>query len=83
VENDLVRVTVPPPEPAPLDQGRLEKLCRGDYPLRGIIEVDPFYSGAPVGEKNQRKACLRVVMSVDAETLLVHSASTGAGSLPW
>lgn len=73
VENDLVRVTVPPPDPAPLDQGRLEKLCRGDYPLQGIIEVDQFYSGAPVGEKNQRKACLRVVMSVDAETRFLYT----------
>ncbi len=73
VENALVRVTAAPPQhPATLDEGRVEKLCRGDYPLRGIIEVDQFYTGAPVGEKNQRKACLRVVMAVDAESRFLY-----------
>lgn len=74
VENALVRVTpAPPPDPAPLDQARLEKLCRGDYPFRGIIEVDQFYSGARVGEKNQRKAFLRVVMAADAERRFLYT----------
>ena len=73
VEDALVRVTpAPPPDLAPLDQARLEKLSRGDYPFRGIIEVDQFYSGARVGEKNQRKACLRVVMAVDAESCFLY-----------
>jgi hypothetical protein len=73
VENALVRISpVPPPDPVPLDEDRLQKLSRLDFPLRGIIEVDEFYSGAPVGERNQRKACLRVTMAVDAESLLLY-----------
>jgi hypothetical protein len=68
VENTLVRVTPPPlPELPKLDERRLAKLSKGDYPVRGIVEVDEFYSAAPVGGKNERKACLRVVMAADAE----------------
>lgn len=74
VENALVRdTTAPPPDPVPLNEERLEKLSRQDFPLRGIIELDQFYSGAPVGAKNQRKACLRVVMAVDAESRFLYT----------
>jgi hypothetical protein len=73
VKNTLARVTPPPmPEPAKLDEGRLAKLSKGDYPVRGIIEVDEFYSGAPVGAKKERKACLRLVMAVDAESRFLY-----------
>jgi len=68
VENTLVRVTPAPlPELAKLDEVRLAKLSKGDYPLRGIVEVDEFYSAASLGGKNERKACVRVVMAADAE----------------
>jgi hypothetical protein len=68
IANTRVRITLPPIlEPPKLDEERLAKLTKDDYPVRGIIEVDEFYSGAPVGGKNERKACLRVVMGVDAE----------------
>jgi hypothetical protein len=73
VENTHVRITPPPiAQPPKLDDERLAKLIKGDYPLRGIIEVDEFYSGVPVGRKNERKACLRVVMGVDAENQFLH-----------
>src|SRR5260370_23446995 len=49
VENALVRVAAAPqPDPAPLDETRLERLTRQDFPLRGIIEADQLYSVAPV-----------------------------------
>ena len=68
VENTLVRVTPPPlPELPKLDEVRLTKLSKGDYPVRGIVEVDEFYSAASVGGKNERKACVRMVMAADAE----------------
>jgi uncharacterized protein DUF6930 len=74
VENTLVRVTpAPPPDPVPLDEERLQKLSRLDLPLRGVIEVDEFHNGAPVGERNQRKACLRVAMAVDAQNLFLYT----------
>jgi hypothetical protein len=68
VENALVQVTPPPlPELPKLDEVRLAKLSKGDYPVRGIVEVDEFYSAASVGGKNERKACVHVVMAADAE----------------
>jgi hypothetical protein len=68
VEGTPVRVTPPPlPELPNLDEVRLAKLSKGDYRVRGILEVDEFYSAAPVGGKNERKACLRMVMAADAE----------------
>jgi hypothetical protein len=68
VENRLVLVIPPPlPEPPKLDEVRLAKMSKGDYPMRRIVEVDEFYSAAPVGGKNERKACLRIVMAADAE----------------
>jgi len=68
VENTLVRVTPAPlPDLPKLDEVRLAKLSKGDYPVRGIVEVDEFYSAASVGGKNERKACVRVVMAADAE----------------
>jgi uncharacterized protein (UPF0262 family) len=68
VENTLVQVTPPPlPELPKLDEVRLAKLSKGDYPVKGIVEVDEFYSAASVGGKNERKACVRMVMAADAE----------------
>jgi hypothetical protein len=73
VENTLVRVTPPPlPELPKLDEVRLAKLSKGDYPVRGIVEVDDFYSAASVGAKNERKACVRMVMAADAETRFLY-----------
>ena len=83
VEIALVPVTeAPQPDSVPLDEGRLKGLRRQDFPLRGIIEVDQFYSAAPVGEKNQRKACLNVVMSVDAETGFLYVVGANEPSRP-
>jgi hypothetical protein len=68
VENTLVQVTPPPlPELPKLDEVRLAKLSKDDYPVKGIVEVDEFYSAASVGGKNERKACVRMVMAADAE----------------
>ena len=52
VENTLVRGPPPPlPELPKLDEVRLAKLSKGDYPVRGMVEVDEFYSAASVGGK--------------------------------
>jgi len=73
VENTLARVTpLPPPELPKLDEARLTKLSKSDYPVRGIIEVGEFFGGTPVGGRNERKACLRVVMAADAEIKFLH-----------
>src|SRR5208282_4639152 len=73
VENTLARVTpLPPPELPKLDEARLTMLSKSDYPVRGIIEVGEFFGGTPVGGRNERKACLRVVMAADAEIKFLH-----------
>src|SRR5580692_99425 len=77
VENTLVRITpLPLPERPILDEERLAKLGKNDYAVRGIIEVDEFYSGAPVGGENERKACLRAVMAVDARNQYLYMVRT-------
>jgi hypothetical protein len=83
VQNALARIApAPPPASPPLDESRLQKLSRGDYPVRGIVEVSEFHSGAPVGGKNQRKACLRVAMAVDAENLFLYVVEAFEPSRP-
>ena len=73
VENVLVRVPPPDvPQPAPLDESRLAQLSRSDYPVRGIIELGEFYSGIPIGKKNERNACLRFVVAADAQVQYVY-----------
>jgi len=48
--------------------------------MRGIIEADEFYSAAPVGEKNERKACLPLVMAAEIKFLHMVHASEPARS---
>jgi len=75
VENVLVRAEAASAlEPALLDQERLAKLIKNDFPVRGIIELDEFYSGIPVGQENERKACLRFVLAADAEVQFLYSS---------
>lgn len=74
VENVIARAKPAATPVAPrLDQARLAVLSKSDYPVRGIIELDEFYSGIPIGEENERKACLRVVLAADGETPFVYS----------
>jgi hypothetical protein len=58
----------PPPELAAVDEERLATLLMRDYAIRGAIELDHFFTGIPVGQKRERKACLRAVLAIDAET---------------
>jgi hypothetical protein len=75
VENLLVRVQPPAaPEPAPLDENRLSAVAENDYPIRGVVEIEEFYSGIPVGKKDERKACLRFVLVTDAERQFVYAS---------
>lgn len=73
VENVIAREKPPAtPEPAQLDEARLANLSKSDYPVRGVIELDEFYSGIPIGGPNERKACMRVVLAADADTQFIY-----------
>jgi hypothetical protein len=71
---ELVEATLPkepPLEKMQLGPQELRRLHKQDYAIRGVLEVDQFSSGAQVGNKNERKGCVRVAMAVDGETGLV------------
>ena len=68
---ELVEATLPKEPPlAKLQLGpeELRRLHKQDYAIRGVLEVDHFSSGAQLGNKNERKGCVRVAMAVDSET---------------
>jgi hypothetical protein len=56
----------PPLAPVQLEPEQLRRLRNRDYPVGGALELDHFSSGAKIGEKNERKACVRVAVAVDA-----------------
>jgi hypothetical protein len=68
---ELVEVTLPsepPLPPAHLGEEQLRQLRDRDRAVRGVMELDYFLSGAVIGKKNERKACVRVALAVDADS---------------
>jgi hypothetical protein len=68
---ELVKVTLPsepPLSPVQLGEEQLHRLRNRDYAIRGVMELDYFPSAAPIGQKNERKACMRVALAVDADS---------------
>jgi hypothetical protein len=66
---ELVEATLPsepPLPPARLGEEQLRQLRDRDHAVRGVMELDYFLSGAVIGKKNERKACVRVALAVDA-----------------
>jgi hypothetical protein len=49
-----------------LGEEQLHRLRNRNYAIRGVMELDYFPSAAPIGSKNERKACTRVALVVDA-----------------
>jgi hypothetical protein len=80
--NDVLVPDVACPEPVPgeLDGQSLTGLKKQDYPIRGTVEMDHFYTGAPLGKKEERKACLRAGLVIDAETMFLYSAEVAGPS---
>ncbi len=69
-----VKVPLPPEpqlSPVPVDAEQLRQLRNRDYAIRGVLEVDHFLSNAVVGGKDERKACMPMVLVVDADTGMV------------
>ena len=68
---ELVKVTLPsepPLSPVQLGEEQLHRLRNRNYAIRGVMELGYFPSAAPIGEKNERKACTRVALAVDADS---------------
>ena len=66
-----VKAPEPPvsaPQPAELDECLLSKILHENLPRRGVLETDHFFTSAMVGEKNERKACIRCVLVTDADS---------------
>jgi hypothetical protein len=66
------KVRAAEPSPAPqvpeVDEALLEKVRERNYGVAGVFEVDHFFGAGMVGGKNERKACLRVGMAIDARS---------------
>jgi hypothetical protein len=60
-----------------LDEARIERVRKGKYPLEGVIEVDHFYGAGMIGEKDQRKACFRMGLAIDAESGMAYPPELG------
>jgi hypothetical protein len=73
-EIKLVKAPEPPPAPLPiihLNTVQVEELRKQNLPPGGVFEADHFFSTAKIGDKNARKACLRVGLVADAATGMV------------
>ncbi len=56
------------PKPAGVDAARVQKILGRKSAPAGVLQVDHFYGGAQIGQANERKACLRMVMVVDGKS---------------
>src|ERR1700682_2731820 len=71
-----IQIAEPPRFPEPilempeLDSAQIAAM-RG-FPKRGVFEIDRAHSAAPIGEKNDRKACTSICLAVDAETAIAY-----------
>jgi hypothetical protein len=61
-----------------LDQDRIQSILDRSFPSAGILEVDHFYSAARIGDKHDRKACMRVALAIDSKTALAFPPQVGA-----
>ena len=79
-EVKLARATEPPTVPLQvprLDAAQINGIRAKDLARGGVFEVDHFFSSAPIGDKNERKACLRVGLVSDAASGIVFPPSLG------
>ncbi len=67
---DIEMVTIPErlpatPQPAKLDEDRIQKILQKNYPRQGALEVEHFYIAGMVGKRDERKACIRMGLVAD------------------
>lgn len=64
-----VKAPEPPvaaPQAAELDENLITDILHENLPRHGALETDHFFTSAMIGEKNERKACMRMAMVSDA-----------------
>lgn len=69
---DAPAAAPPIPELPTLDEARIQRIRDSRYPFQGVLEVDHFYGAGMIGEKNQRKACFRLGVALDAKSGLAY-----------
>jgi hypothetical protein len=62
----------PMPNLPTLDEARVQRIRDCRYPSKGVLEADHFYGVGMIGEKNQRKACVRLGLAIDAKSGLAY-----------
>ncbi len=63
-----------------IDTARIDRILTSGFPMHGIVEIDHFYGASMIGGKYDRKACVRGVLVVDAESGFVLQPELGAPS---
>jgi hypothetical protein len=67
----FVKAPEPPvaaPESVELDESLISGILQENLPTGGALEADHFFTGAIIGEKDERKACLRIAIVSDADS---------------
>lgn len=68
---EMVRIPEPvaaTPQPTKLDEDRIRKILEKNYPRQGALEVEHFYAAGMIGKRDERKACIRIGLVVDASS---------------
>lgn len=71
-----VRVPVPAramQEPPALDEAGVKRVRESGFPPQGAWEVDRFHGAGMIGERNERKACFRTAIAINAESGFAYS----------
>jgi len=69
------RLSLPPPavpEIPDLDAGRVSQVRSSGFASRGVWEVGEFYGAGMIGKRDERKACFRVAVAIDAQSGFAH-----------
>jgi len=76
------RETIRLPLVPKLDERRVQALLERKLSKKGTLEVDHFYSSAMIGKRNERKACMRTALAIDAKTGFAFPPHAGAPEQP-
>jgi len=80
---EIEKVSAPEPPLAPaqvpeVDETLLAKVRERNYAVAGALEVDHFFGAGMVGNKDERKACLRMGLATDARSGFVFQPEVGS-----
>jgi hypothetical protein len=79
---DAPSFPLPMPNLATLDEANLQRIRGSRYPLQGVLEVDHFYGMGMIGEKHQRKACIRMALAIDAKSGFAYPPEVSSPDAP-